>query len=284
MQVTITGSGTPIPTPDRAGPGVLVEAGGLRLQFDAGRSTVMRLMGADAPPGVLDAVFVTHHHSDHLSGLADIVMTRWILDRAETLVPLPIIAPKGPASRFVERMLDPWVDDLAVRREHMQRNAMPAIELVEFDAPEQLSEVWASGQVRVSSIQVRHEPVTPAVGFRIDSPEGSVAITGDTLVCDEVGMLADGVDILVYEALRFSAIRKLGPDRQLILDYHADTVEIGRQTAALDIPTLLLTHLIPPPADADAANAFVDDVRSGGYTGEVIVADDLTTVTLPRGT
>ncbi len=78
--VTITGSGNPGPSPDRAGPGVLVRHDGLNLQFDAGRATVMRLTALGVRPPELDALFVTHHHSDHLTGLADLVLTRWILD------------------------------------------------------------------------------------------------------------------------------------------------------------------------------------------------------------
>ena len=74
--VTITGTGCPIPDAERAGPGVLVDVDGLRLQFDAGRSTVQRLAGAGLAYAEIDAVFITHHHSDHLTGLQDLVLTR----------------------------------------------------------------------------------------------------------------------------------------------------------------------------------------------------------------
>ena len=115
----------------------------------------------------------------------------------------------------------------------------------------------------------------------METPDGVVAISGDTLVCDEVAVLATGADVLVYEAMRFSEIRKVPEHRRFILDYHADTVLIGAQAEALGVPTLVLTHLIPAPTcDADE-QVFVGDVRSGGYTGEVVVASDLTSVTLP---
>ena len=128
--------------------------------------------------------------------------------------------------------------------------------------------------------EVRHEPVQPAVGFRIETPEGVVAISGDTLVCDEVADLAAGVDVLVYEAMRFATIQQLPPQRRFILDYHADTTLIGAQAEALEIPRLVLTHLIPPPRNEADEGLFVDDIRAGGYTGEVIVARDLTAVSL----
>ena len=64
------------------------------------------------------------------------------------------------------------------------------------------------------------------------------------------------------------------------MDYHADTREIGRQAKELEIPTLMLTHLIPAPLNDGEKQAFIDDVRQSGYEGEVIVCDDLTSVTL----
>ncbi|MGB5756017.1 MAG: MBL fold metallo-hydrolase [Acidimicrobiales bacterium] len=277
--VTITGTGCPIPMADRAGPGVLVRHGDLHLQFDAGRSTVMRLIGAESSPGQLSAVFLTHHHSDHTTGLEDLVLTRWVMDRGDRLDPLPIVAPAGPAVTFAERLLDVWADDLAVRQHHTGREQGPRIEVVPFPEPVDVAEVWRHGDVVVKAGQVRHEPVRPAVGYRVETPDGVVAITGDTLVCDEVAELADGADVLVYEALRFSAVPPDAPNA-FILDYHADTARIGEQAATLGTPTLVLTHLIPPPRDERDEQSFVDDVRGGGFEGELIVARDLTTVTL----
>jgi len=129
--------------------------------------------------------------------------------------------------------------------------------------------------------RVRHEPVRPAVGYRVETPDGVVVVSGDTVVCDEVADLAAGTDVLVYEAMRFSEVRALSEERRFILDYHADTVAIGRQAEDLGVSRLVLTHLIPPPRSEADEQAFEDDVRSGGYTGDVVVARDLTAVTLP---
>ncbi|MGI9595748.1 MAG: MBL fold metallo-hydrolase [Acidimicrobiales bacterium] len=277
--VTITGSGCPIPTADRAGPGVLVTCGDVHLQFDAGRASVMRLMGAGSSPGQLTALFLTHHHSDHTTGLQDVALTRWLMDRGDRLEPLPIVAPEGPSADFAERMLEVWADDLAVRRLHTGRTATPGIDVVAFPVPDGPVEVWRRGDVVVKAGQVRHEPVEGAVGYRVETPDGVVAISGDTVVCDEMAALAEGADVVVYEALRFSLIPPGSPNH-FILDYHADTIAIGKQVASLNTPTVILTHLIPPPQNEEQEQGFSDDVRAGGYDGDLIVARDLTTVTL----
>ncbi len=287
-EVLITGIGCPIPTADSAGPGVLVRYrpgdGGetVNLQFDAGRSTVMRLMGASCPPGDLDAVFLTHHHSDHCTGLQDLVLTRWVMDTGARLDALPIRCAEGPAAEFVARMLDVWDNDLSVRQEHAGRTDAPTPNLETFPVPPSPGPpvvVHRVGEVAIAAGQVRHEPVEAAVGYRIETPDGVVAITGDTLVCDEVAALADGADVLVYEALRFGLFDETAPTA-FVLDYHADTRPIGAQARELRTPHVVLTHLIPPPRSPEQEQGFIDDVRAGGFEGEVTVARDLTTITL----
>jgi ribonuclease Z len=281
-EVIITGTGNPGPSANRAGPGVLVRYGDISMQFDAGRSTVQRLAGAGQSLLKLTVFFATHHHSDHLTGLQDLVMSRWLMDRTDETDPLPLVVPEGPCVKFAERMLDPWGEDLAIRREHTGRTRGPAYEVVSFPYPEtgQLAQVWSQGDVRVLAGQVRHEPVHPAVGFRIETPDGVVAITGDTLVCDEINVLAEGADVLVYEAMLFEAIETEPSYRHFIMDYHADTRLIGAQAQALGVPNLVLTHLIPPPETPELRQAYMETIRAGGYTGDLAVADDLHTVTL----
>lgn len=282
LEVIVTGTGTPNLHADRAGPGVLVRVHDdervVNLQFDAGRGTVMRLTGAGVRPEELTALFITHHHSDHLMDLQDVVLTRWIL--GESADPLPVVAPEGPTSRFVQRMLEPWREDIEVRAAHMYRQAGPDVVQHPFTPSQEPTVVWQVGQVVVSAVAVAHEPVVDAVAYRVDTPSGSVVISGDTAVCAQIEALAEGANVLVHEALRTALLsdNERGKFTENLVSYHADTVELGAMAKRLGVPHLLLTHLIPQPRTDAEVQAFADDVRAGGYDGDVRVCSDLDSI------
>ncbi len=276
----------PLVQPHRAGPGVLVEVDGLALQFDAGRNTSSRIVGAGVSLLDLSAVFLTHYHSDHGVGLQDLVLTYWVLDFPDVAPGLEVIAPNGHTMDYLHRMLAPWDNDLEVRAAHHGggRSTDPRVTYQGFDVPDEPTEVWSRGDVRVLAGQVRHEPVIGAVGYRIETPDGVVTVSGDTLACDEVAVLSDGADIVVYEAMRFETyMTELPPEAQYINEYHADTRLIGSQMAGLEIPAVMLTHLIPPPDTPEAKAGFADDLRNNGYQGRIVVCDDLDSLTLVDG-
>jgi ribonuclease Z len=143
--------------------------------------------------------------------------------------------------------------------------------------------VWQSGGVVVTSIEVHHEPLVPAVAYRVDTPEGSVVISGDTEVCVEVESLARGADVLVHEAMRSGLLRRAAEaappgseqGRTGIIAYHADAVQVGALAQRAGVRTLILTHLIPAPSTEKHREGFVADVRLGGFGGEVVVGYDL---------
>lgn len=282
-EIVLTGTGVPHPRPGRAGAGTLVRCDGVALQFDAGRSTVMRLMEAGTPPHALSAVFLTHVHSDHLVGLPDLAMTRWVQQKATGASGLVIVTPAGAAERFARRMLEPYDDDIALRTEHV--HAAPIeIDIRPFPVPAVPTQVWASddGRVHVLAVAVHHEPVPDAVAYRIETPDGVVVVSGDTRVCAEVEALSTGADVLVHEACRATPLAPLiaGTSYETIFSYHADTVPLGAMAERAGVPHVVLTHLIPPPDSPADAEAFAADLRDGGYRGRITVGEDLTTVSI----
>lgn len=281
--VTLTGTGVPHPSPGRAGAGTLVRYGDVALQFDAGRSTVLRLTEAGLRPYALTALFLTHIHSDHVVDLADLAMTRWVEQQLHPTGPLTVVCAEGHCERFARAVFEPYSTDIAVRMVHVQPVG-PEIDVRAFPLPAVPTEVWRStdGAVRVESVLVHHEPVEEAVAFRVTTPDGVVVISGDTRVCAEVEDLARGCDVLVHEACRTTPLRDAvaGSIFERIFEYHADSVALGGLAARAEVGHLLLTHLIPPPRDDAASAAFEGDVRAGGYSGPVTVGEDLVTVAL----
>jgi ribonuclease Z len=276
--VTLTGTGVPHVAPGRAGAGVLVSCGDVHLQFDAGRATVLRLAEAGVLPHQLSAQFVTHYHSDHVVDLVDVVMTRWIMGQLHPAPPLDIVVPEGPATAFVHRMLDPYDDDVLIRRQHVGSEAIQ-MNVLPFEPTSKPTVVWRSGDgtVVVEAVAVHHEPVEASVAFRVTTPDGLVVISGDTRVCDEVFELARDADVLVHEACRRKAMSNAvaGSVFEKIFDYHADTAELGVFAQRYGIKHVVLTHLIPQPRNDGDLQAFERDLRGAGYTGQITVGKDL---------
>lgn len=269
----ITGTGTPVPVPGRAGAGVLVRAVSSTLQFDAGRATVLRLAEAGVQCAELDAVFITHQHSDHTSDLFDLLQTAWLQRRQGRL---PVVVPEGPAARLVERVLDPFREDIEVRQSHRGEQTSPDPEIRSFTPARYPSTVWEGSGVRVDAIEVRHKPVEAAVGYRIDTLDGRVVISGDTIACEEIELLAEGADVLIHEIAR----PDLTPERAHVGTYHTLPDELGALAERARVQCLVLTHLWPSPGTPEEAAEFASAVRSAGFGGDIVVACDLTTVQL----
>jgi ribonuclease Z len=180
-------------------------------------------------------------------------------------------------------MLEPYDEDIHLRREHMGTREV-VLDAQEFPASFTPAEVWASADraVVVESVAVHHEPVPDAVAYKVTTPDGSVVISGDTRVCQEVEDFSRHANVLVHEACRrapLAFIIEYIPRLNSILDYHADSIALGAMAQRAQVNTLMLTHLGPPPQNEVDEQGFSDDVKAGGYTGHVLVGRDLLSVT-----
>ena len=278
--VTLTGTGTPIVAPGLAGPGVLVRHEDVAIQSDVGRGTVMRLGDLGFDVTELTAVLITHHHSDHMVGLADLLMTRW-LEEVTTLNgqrPLPVVVPEGPAARIARHVLDVWEEEIQLRRRHTGRPDHPAPEIVAFETRSRPTEVFRAGAVTVEAVLVDHDPVVPAVGYRIVTADGSVVVSGDTAICPALESMAAGAEVLVHEVFRRDAVEGLLSDPDAIAAYHSEARDVGALAARAGVRRLALTHCIPPVRDDAGERDLVEDIRSGGFEGELVVGRDLATL------
>ncbi|MDY7105065.1 MAG: MBL fold metallo-hydrolase [Actinomycetota bacterium] len=267
MEVRFLGTGTPYPDSRRCGSGTaVVDPGRSWVLVDCGRGVTQRAIEAGLDLRTLAAVLLTHHHSDHVSDLATLVITRFV---AGAPTPLRIVAPVGPTSRFAESCLDPFEDQAF----HSQRRAgiaeRPSIEVASFAAPTEPTRVFDDGGWEVRSATVEHPPMEAAVGYRIELGGTVVAVSGDTVVCDGVRALAAEADLLVHEALRSDRV-----DAEA-LAWNASARSVGQLAVDARVGALALTHLLPPPTGEEDVTRFAEEAREGGFTGAIHVPSDL---------
>src|SRR6266700_348235 len=194
MRVTLLGTGTPFPSAERFGSGILVEVAGKKLLFDCGRGVVIRLTQVRVDPKDIDGLFLTHLHSDHVVGIPDLWLSGWFLGRSKSL---PIWGPPGTRS-MTEHLVQAFGFDISIRQ--AAPDPLPA-KGVEIDATEiEQGEIYNDGLARVSAFLVDHGPVKPAFGYRVDGAGHSVVISGDTKFCQNLIDFAKDADCLIHVA------------------------------------------------------------------------------------
>ena len=273
MDITLLGTGSPIPDPNRAGPSTMVRAGAQLILCDAGRGVVMRMAAAAAVPPMLSAILVTHLHSDHLTDLNDVITTRWIMSPVSA--PITIYGPVGIAF-VVGKMMEMLSLDIGYRiSHHDDLNDPPAVEVVEV-AP---GDTFMIGEVTVRVGATDHRPVEPTVAFRLDHDGTSVVLGGDGIPCAGLDELCQGATAYVQTVLRDDIVKLIPMQRFTdILDYHS-TVEQAAQTATRGgVTTLILTHYVPSiaPGQEDEWRA----IAAAHFTGDIVLGDDLTSVSI----
>ena len=280
ITVTILGSGTPDPRPDRFGQSTLVEAGGKTLVFDAGRGASIRLQQLNVSIGQLTAVFLTHYHSDHTNGLPDLWLTGWLPPHGARKTPFRVIGPTG-VKALMAGLTAAYKADIDIR---IEDELLPAAG-IEVRAQEFSAEgvVFDEGGVRVTAIKVDHGArIEPAYGYRVSYGKRSVVISGDTRYSENLIRQSQGVDLLLHEVADAPDDLKKIPAIQRILDHHTLPEAAGRVFAQSRPRLAAFTHLVllknaqgQRPSDADVAKA----TRST-YDGPLELGVDLMRFTL----
>ena len=323
LVVTLTGtqSGPPL-FKGQAGAGTLVRYGddsndcsAIKLQFDAGRGTNMRLSQVGVTPGQLTAIFFTHMHSDHTEGFADIMQLRWNFNskgpKLDVVCAADAASPLGhtlSCRKLAAHIADPFVQsgEIAQRvsedKERLPGGPADLANVITFVPNNEPQPVWSSGDVKVSAIRSTH--IAGHASFRVDTPAGSVVIGGDagndvfappraSSTSEQVEMLAKGVDVIVHSTMHPA----MGPDRDSGMPapvYHrqAGTADLGAMAKRVGAKHLMLTHLAPslgavrhgpykvpggPFTEADYRKV----VQESGFAGNIIVGTDLASIRLP---
>jgi len=321
--VTLTGSmGGPPTFNGLAGPGTLVQYGdtgsncnAVKMQFDAGRGTNMRLSQIGVPVEQLTAIFFTHMHTDHTEGFADILQLRWHFNSAgpkiDVVCSSDIVSPLGftmSCKKFALHIADAFIQsgEIAQRLSEVKERLIggPAdlTNIINFEPKNEPQVVWSSGDVKVSAIRSTH--IVGHASYRVDTPAGSVVIGGDagndtvapprtSSTSDQVEKLAKGADIIVHSTIH----PIMGPDRDStmpsLLFYRQSTAsDLGAMAKRAGAKHLVLTHLLPPigaerqgpwkiPGGALTEADYRKAVQESGFTGNTVVGTDLASIRLP---
>ena len=275
MQITLLGTGCPVVHTERYGPAQVVRHGGAAILVDCGSGVTQRLVAAGMTGRDLDAVLLTHLHSDHIVDLFQLVLSSWHQGRDR---PQRIFGPRGTKA-YVDGLMELWRPELEQRIAHERR---PSTEALEVEVTElQAGQSIPVGKMTVEVVEVDHKPVKDAFGFVVRAGGQTLALSGDTRRCEALIEAARGADVLVHEVFVHREMPVIEGVRSAetvanVASYHTLSSEVGKIAAEAGVGCLLLTHFVPPACDRDALLA---EVRQD-FSGPVIVGEDLLTVDL----
>ncbi len=286
LRVVVCGSASPLGNdPDRAQACIAVLTPEHFFLFDVGARSPQRIAQARLPTRRLNAVFLTHFHSDHIAGVPDVNLASWVQGRKASL---EVHGPAGIQS-VVDGFNQAYTLDRGYRTDHHGPELLPpragpmtAVELTPGGV------AWEDELLTVTSFLVDHSPVEPAVGYRVDYRGRSVVVSGDTVVTDALFAAAEGADLLLHDALSRTLLDPMiavATEQNLpvlptimtdVIDYHADAARIEARAAAAGIRQLAYYHLVPVPANPLAERMF-----ARGLAPDTLLVRDLHTFDLP---
>lgn len=267
------GTGTPNADPDRSGPAIAIVVGGEAYLVDAGPGIVRRAALAqrvDSIPALaperIDHVFLTHLHSDHTTGLPDLIFTPWVLGRS---APLDVYGPPG-TSRMTGLLEQAYSADVDIRLHGGEPSNKTGYAVTAHDIAPGL--VYRDSSVTITAFAVHHGAWEHAYGYRFQTRDRTIVISGDTRPTDAVVQACNGCDVLLHEVYSAERFRIRSPDWQRYhAAYHTSTTELA-DIATRAHPKLLVLYHQLYWGDDDAA--LVRQVRAH-YSGDVVSAHDL---------
>jgi ribonuclease Z len=296
LHAAFCGTGSPLPERQRAGPCLAVVAGERVFVFDAGEGSAETLSLMGFSQGDIEAVFLTHLHSDHFDGLAPLALQHWATGSATE--PLTVVGPIGVA-RVAAGLNEAYAIDAGYRTAHHGPQIMPpsgaGLRAEEFAVPDEEGEVVVlrdEGGVRITAFHVDHAP-TDAVGYRIEYAGRSIVVSGDTARSRSLTLAANGADLLVHEAIspRLDRIMhdaaiaegrgNIGAIFHDIMDYHTSSEDAGSVASEAEVGALALTHFLPQTPIPGLTETFVAEARRT-YRGPVYAMRDGDVISLPR--
>jgi len=273
-RVVLLGTGTPNADPRRSGPALAIVVDDRSYIVDAGPGVVRRAAAAAEQgiaalaPSALRTVFLTHLHSDHTVGLPDLIFTPWVLERD---VPLELIGPPG-SQAMVEHLLAAFEEDVRIRLDGLEPANPDGHRVNVREVREGL--VYDDGTVRVTAFPVAHGSWPVALGYRFDTPDRTIVVSGDTRYSDAIVRACDGCDVLVHEVYSEAGFgRRDSVWKKYHASFHTSSSELAELATLARPGLLILYHQLLWGTTPDE---LVAEVR-GGWDGRVVFGEDLQT-------
>jgi len=274
-QIVFLGTGNPSANPDRMGPSVAIVVNGTPYIIDCGPGVVRRAAAA-ARLGVkgmevtnLKILFVTHLHSDHTLGYPDLIFSPWVLGRKE---PLEVYGPPG-IQAMTNHILLAYQEDNDIRIKGLEHaNATGNKVNVHEIKP---GVIYKDQNVTVKAFLVKHGSWPQAFGYRFETPDRMIVISGDTSPSQSVVENCNGCDVLIHEVYSQVGFNASKEDwRKYILSFHTSTRELSEIATKAKPKLLILYHQMFFGGPTDIEEGILKEIRQG-YQGRVVSAHDL---------
>ncbi len=280
-QIVLLGTGTPSPDPDRSGPATAIVVNGTPYLIDFGPGVVRRVAAAQQQ-GVagltvtdLRVAFLTHLHSDHTAGYPDLILTPWSVGRT---APLEVYGPRG-LEHMTAHILEAYREDIAIRTRDKRTLGRPEqAEGYRVNAHEiEPGVIYRDENVTVTAFRVRHGAVPDAFGYRFETPDRTIVISGDAAPSQSIVDHCRGCDVLIHEAYSMMTYDYVSaPYQRYRREHHTSSTELA-ELATQARPGLLILYHRANPGGVGRPNpeeALLDEIRRS-YRGRVVTGHDL---------
>lgn len=275
-QVVMLGTGTPNADPDRSGPAVAIVVNDVPYLIDCGPGVVRRAAAAHRK-GIeglavakLRRLFLTHLHSDHTAGYPDFILTPAVLERD---APVEVFGPRGTRA-MNDHILKAYREDLDIRL-HGLEPAKPKgyiVNVHEIPAQAGLTEIYRDENVRVKSFAVPHGSWKYAYGFRFETPDRTIVISGDAAPSERVIEACNGCDVLIHEVYSTAGFARRPPEWQRYHSvFHTSSKQLAEIATKAKPGLLVLYHQL---FWGTTPEQLLEEVRQG-YAGKTVCASDL---------